>query len=94
MDVSDLLCDNDGEIQITKSGQQKRKSCLVFWVDEKKTSIEPLSSVVLEKDRAEGATGMVRWKGPGRKSYKANIFTISGKLNASIAITCNYVNST
>ena len=25
MDVSDLLCNNDGEIQITKSGQQKKK---------------------------------------------------------------------
>ena len=79
LDVGDLLRDNVGDVNTTLS-QQKRKSCLVFWVDEKLTSIEPLSSVVKEDNRVEGATGMVKWKGPGRKSYNAKILKISGKL--------------
>jgi hypothetical protein len=89
LDVSDLLCSpagNDNGVgrgvktaDVKNPARKKKMLCLVFWVDEKKTSIEPLSAVD-ENNRSEGKTCMVKWKGPGKKAYLARILKISGKL--------------
>jgi len=66
----------------TQSEKEETKKCLVFWLDEGKTSIVDLIDVVNENEREEGKTTQVAWRWKGKRktsSYPARILKIESK---------------
>ncbi|PIK52345.1 hypothetical protein BSL78_10774 [Apostichopus japonicus] len=53
----------------------KMQRCLVYWVDERLVSIEPVSSVVGNENAKEDAICNIKWKGKG--PYRGRIVKIS-----------------
>ncbi|PIK40332.1 hypothetical protein BSL78_22836 [Apostichopus japonicus] len=55
--------------------QTVRQRCLIYWVDDRLVSIEPLSSVVEKNQVKEGAVCKIKWKGKG--PYLGKLIKIS-----------------
>lgn len=55
----------------------EQKKCLLYWLYDQTTSIEPVSSIIDASQRKEGVTTSVKWA--GKKAYRATVVMISGK---------------
>lgn len=74
--------------------QTVRQRCLIYWVDDRLVSIEPLSSVVEKNQVKEGAVCKIKWKGKG--PYLGKLIKISGEYycdrltsNINLRVTLN-----